>query len=167
LYVDCCIEAIYNDDVDAVVGQKVTLPCNEVTSNSSLRWLYRQTKLSNAQPIFTAMAYETVLRVFQPSGRLAANRSSFETFTLLIYEVQLADSGFYGCVSNISYHITRLSVQRKHLFRLQVQTSSCTWPKDRFENSFERDSQKFLQCHTVTPSLCPSAVMRSSGVARL
>ena len=110
------IEAIYNEDVKAVVGQKVMLPCNS-SSNSSVRWLYRQTKLSNSQPIFTANGYERVVHVFQPSGRFAANCSSFDTFrpTLLIYEVQLADSGFYGCASNISYQITRLSVQRKYL----------------------------------------------------
>ena len=105
-----CIEAFYNEDKSAAFGQKVTLPCKGVTNNSSLLWLYRQDKLSNSQLIVSAKGDETV--VLQPSGRFAINRTSF---SLVIYEVQPTDSGFYGCASNNSYRITRLFVQREYL----------------------------------------------------
>lgn len=105
------VETIYDEDMNVVVGQKVRLPCNGLSNNSSVRWQYRQTKLSNPQLIVSANGDKTV--VFQPSGRFAANRTSFNTFTLIIYEVQMTDLGFYGCVANNTYRITRLSVQRK------------------------------------------------------
>lgn len=107
-----CLEAIHGADINVTVGQKVTLPCYGPTTNSSISWLYRQSKSSNSRLILSAKRNKTI--VFQSSGRFAANRTSFSTFTLVIHEVQLTDSGFYGCASNDIYRIVRLRVQRKH-----------------------------------------------------
>ena len=107
----CCTEAIYSADMNVAVGQKVTLPCIGVPNNSPVRWLYRQDKLSN--PKLIASGRNETLAAIQPSGRFAVHMKRLNNFSLVIYEAQISDSGFYGCASNNSYHITRLSVQRK------------------------------------------------------
>lgn len=102
------LETIYDADINATVGQKVTLPCHGLAINSSTSWLYRQRKSSNSRVIFSATGDKTV--VFQPSGRFAANRTTSSTFALIIYEVQLTDAGFYGCASGDIYRIIRLRI---------------------------------------------------------
>jgi len=109
-------EAIHDEDVNVTVGQKVMLPCNKLT-NTSVRWLYRQYELLNPHLIVSSKGSETV--VLQPSGRFAANRTTFNSFTLVIHEVQTTDSGLYGCVSNDVYRIIRLCVHCKYLLHFQ------------------------------------------------
>lgn len=118
--IDCCTvsftDATFHPDVDADVGDKVTLNCTSPRDNAtSVTWRYRSS-ISNASSVLFTVE-NGIVSQFDTSGRLSLNRTVRNVFNLVIYETQQSDSGTYSCAVDVDYekqHVTILHVTGNH-----------------------------------------------------
>ena len=119
--IDCCTvsftDATFHPDVDADVGDKVTLNCTSPRVNAtSVTWRYRSSISNDSSVLFTVK--NGIVSQIDTSGRLSLNRTVRNVFPLVIYAAEQSDSGTYFCSVDVGY-------ERQHFTVLRVRGIRC------------------------------------------
>ena len=81
----------YRENVTVAVGDEVLLPCNASSHSPAPVWQYRKDKTAGSVPFYETRNFSRFKRV---------NDSDNMTYTLILPNAQLNDSGWYECVED-------------------------------------------------------------------